>query len=602
MIRSLPLFLVLLSLAADAQEVHYDVSWPNAAAHESEIAATFGGLGTDTLRVVMSRASPGRYAFHEFAKNVYRVRAEDGAGRPLDARRVTPNEWTVGGHDGTVRFAYTLYSNRADGTYAGVDSTHAHYNMPAAFVWARGLETRPVRITFQPIHGWRVATQLVPTGDPFTFTAPDRDYFMDSPTELSAHDLREWEQGGQTYRMALHHLGTDAEAEAYAEMAQAVIAEEAAVFGAYPRFDHGTYTFLADYLPWVNGDGMEHRNSTILTSTGSLTAPERVLGTLAHEHFHAWNMERLRDAALEPFDFEGPNLSATLWFGEGFTSYYDGLVRVRADLMTLDRYAAEMTGNLNAVLLSPSRAYRGPAEMSRMATFVDAASAIDEVSYANTFVSYYTWGELLGFGLDLTLRQRFGTSLDAYMRAMWEGFGEHQNETTPARPYTPADLERVLGEVSGDPAWAAEVFDRYVENGGVPDYAALVEPAGLVLRLARPDAGWMGPLALDPDARVTSSTRPGTPAYEAGLASGDRLLALNGLPVGSGAGLAAGLSAAHPGDEVMLTFEQRGAVKTAAVTLVPDPTLELVTFEAAGWAVTPDVEAFRAAWLGSKAE
>ena len=161
MSRLVLLVLLAAPLAAQPQvgasqpaEVAYDVSWPNAAAHESEIVATFPAPDAAPLHVVMSRASPGRYALHEFAKNVYAVSAEDGAGRPLGVERVTPYEWVVWGHDGTVRFRYTLYANHADGTYAGVDSTHAHYNMPAAFAWARGLEARPIRVTFHPVLSW----------------------------------------------------------------------------------------------------------------------------------------------------------------------------------------------------------------------------------------------------------------------------------------------------------------------------------------------------------------------------------------------------------------------------------------------------------------
>ena len=55
-----------------------------------------------------------------------------------------------------------------------------------------------------------------------------------------------------------------------------------------------------------------------------------LLGTVAHEFFHAWNMERLRARDLEPFDFERANMSDALWFAEGFTSYYDDLFIRRA--------------------------------------------------------------------------------------------------------------------------------------------------------------------------------------------------------------------------------------------------------------------------------
>ena len=41
-----------------------------------------------------------------------------------------------------------------------------------------------------------------------------------------------------------------------------------------------------------------------------------------------------------------------------------------------------------------------------MAPFVDAATAIDRTNFDNTFISYYTWGEAIGLGLDLSLRDR----------------------------------------------------------------------------------------------------------------------------------------------------------------------------------------------------
>ena len=42
----------------------------------------------------------------------------------------------------TVR--YKVYGDLVDGTYLAVDTTHAHINMPAAVMWARGLDDRPV--------------------------------------------------------------------------------------------------------------------------------------------------------------------------------------------------------------------------------------------------------------------------------------------------------------------------------------------------------------------------------------------------------------------------------------------------------------------------
>ena len=64
--------------------------------------------------------------------------------------------------------------------------------LPAALIWARGLENRTARITFDQPAGksWKVATQLHPTDDPATFTAANLQYLMDSPTEFSDFSLR----------------------------------------------------------------------------------------------------------------------------------------------------------------------------------------------------------------------------------------------------------------------------------------------------------------------------------------------------------------------------------------------------------------------------
>ena len=99
---------------------------------------------------------------------------------------------------------------------------------------------------------------------------------------------------------------------------QAIVREARHVFGEYPPFEGNTYTFIADYLPWANGDGMEHRNSTILTSSSSMrTSRLDLLDTIAHEFFHSWNVERIRPQSLEPFNLDDANISGELWLAEG---------------------------------------------------------------------------------------------------------------------------------------------------------------------------------------------------------------------------------------------------------------------------------------------
>jgi len=602
--RLLPLIasIVLLPAAARAQApIVYEISFPNRAHHEAEVVVTFPELEPGALHVFMSRSSPGRYALHEFAKNIYNFRATDAEGHPLKVRRPGLHEWIVAGHGGEAHIAYTLYGDRADGTYTGIDRSHGHLNMPATFVWAQGYEARRMELVVHVPEGsgWKVATQLAPTDDPARFRARDLAYFMDSPTEVSDFELRTWQvpgpHGSQTMRLVIHHGGTPAEVDEYARRIARVVRTEAGIFGELPAFDHGTYTFLACYLPWVAGDGMEHRNSTVLTSQASLaTGMDRLLGTVAHEFFHAWNMERIRSAELEPFDLERTNMSDELWFGEGFTSYYDDLALWRSGLLDDEAFARALGRAVGFVLTAPGSKYFSPVGMSRQAPFVDAVVSVDPTNRANTFISYYTWGSALGLALDLTLRGRpGGVTLDDLMREMWVRHGRIE------RPYTLMDIQGALARVTGDAGFAEDFFRRYVRGRDLPDFRTLLAQDGFVLERAHPGAAWLGGVVLRPvegTLEVAGATLVGSPLHRAGLDRGDRVLALDGRVVASRGVLAAWLKGHRPGDRVRIRYRSRGQERTEVLELEEDPSLRVVPVEAASGRLESAQRSARDAW------
>jgi predicted metalloprotease with PDZ domain len=600
-----------VSLSARQKRVDYEVSFPNAARHEAHVIATFYGIPRGrVLHVRISRSSPGRYAETTFAKNVYDFTATDGQGRALHVTRPDAEGWDVTGHDGTVRVSYTIWGNRTDGTYLGIDRFHAHMNMPAMFIWAREMDLAPIRLSIHAPSAWRVATQLQPTADSTVFTAPNLQYFMDSPTEVGPVEWRSWTTtyAGRpyTWRLAVHHLGSAAQVDTFATMVRRIVAEEVAMWGEPASYDYGSYTFIADYLPWANGDGMEHRNSTILTSPRSLDTPAgrlSRLGSVAHEFFHSWNMERLRSKEIEPFDFNRANMSNGLWFGEGFTSYYGALLLRRAGFYTDSAFLAQLGGEIGGTINSPARHHGSPVDMSRQAVFFDGGSFVDGSNASNIFLSYYTWGMVIATALDLTLRERFNTSLDEYMRALWRDYGQYQSGAfVPERPYTVADLRTELAKVTRDPGFAREFFTRYVEGREVPDFAPLFAPAGFLFSrdsVTRPSLG----ASLDADAKgmmINYSSESGS-AYGAGLSRGDILVSVDGEPAKSAEAVRGIIAKHNIGDVVKLEVLQQGSLPlTVSMTLKGVPTYRLETFESAGLAVTPAIRDFRVRWLGSK--
>lgn len=551
-----------------SQSVSYSISFDNAVHHEAQIKASFSSIPKDTFFVRMSRTSPGRYALHEFAKNVYGVQATDSKGNPLKITRPDPYQWAITGHDGEVHLQYILFANRGDGTYSQIDETNAHLNIPATFMYAPSLADRSIEIDFNIREdlGWKVATQL-PWVSGNTYSAPNLNYFMDSPTQISDHHIREFIVDGQTIRMALLHNGTQEETDIYFEKIKKIVLVEKAIYGELPQFDYGTYTFLATYMPNASGDGMEHRNSTILTSTRSLTSGgmERNIGTVSHEFFHAWNVERIRPTDLKPFDFEQANMSGSLWFAEGFTSYYTNLVLCRAGLISPKKYVEGLSGTFNYVWNSPARHYFNPIEMSYQAPFVDAATSVDPVNRDNTFISYYSYGSVLGLALDLSLRKE-DLNLDDFMKLIWDTYGKTE------KPYTISDLHESLNKYAGK-TFGDTFFNQYIYASEMPNYDDLFNSVGVVLKqnLETPYFGAYISINEDLKGTITRNTKIGSPAYEAGLEKGDVITAINGKPFEEGQSFGTLIKTFKVDQLISVDYERFGQKLNTSVVIKGNP-------------------------------
>ncbi|MGB3465559.1 MAG: PDZ domain-containing protein [Cyclobacteriaceae bacterium] len=587
-------------------QTHYEISFENAVHHEAQITVTFDNLPEEPLLVRMSRTSPGRYAIHDFAKNVYDVKAVNGKGKALKIERQNPQVWHIEKHDGKVKFSYKLFADRADGTYSQIDQSHAHLNMPATFVYAENMTDKPHTVKFNTAKypKWKVATQLREDLGKIYF-APDLQYFMDSPTEISDFYMREFIEtsNGKDYtiRLVVHHEGdSKALLDKYFEWVKKIVKEEKKVFGELPDFDFGKYTFLACYRSNASGDGMEHRNSTILTSSRGLTQGEGrgQIGTVSHEFFHAWNVERIRPASLEPFSFEDANMSGELWFAEGFTSYYTNLILCRAGIITPEQYISRLSNGLNYVWNSPARQYFTPIEMSYQAPFVDAATSVDPTNRRSTFISYYTYGSVLGLALDLKLRNlKKGLNLDDYMKQVWMEYGK------PEKPYTVQDLQEGLAEYAGK-KFATSFFRDYIYNSSQPDYQKLLASVGVDYKPANAGKLTTG-LSLSKrrgdKAGLIVQTYPVTnsPGYEAGLTKNDVIISMNGSAVNSREDVTALLESLEPGSTIAVRYTRFGKERQTKLKPVNDPAMKttLLTDEVV---VDEKILNRRKQWLKSK--
>ena len=570
----------------------YTISFENAVHHEAFVEASFSKLKRDEVTFRMSRTSPGRYALHEFMKNIYDVKVTDSKGNVLEATRPDPYSWRVKEHDGTINVSYRLFANRGDGTYSQIDETHAHLNIPATFIYVPSLKNAGFEVTFKTREdlNWKVATQLNLINDT-TYYAPNLQYFMDSPTEISNFSKRSLDVDGQTINFVLHHNGTEAELNTYFENVKKVVLQEKVVFGELPMFDYGNYTFLACYIPNASGDGMEHRNSTILTNTRSLAngGMQGNIGTVSHEFFHSWNVERIRPDSLEPFNFNEANMSGELWFAEGFTSYYTTLILCRAGIVSRGNYINGITETFNYVWNSPGRTFFNPIEMSYQAPFVDAARSVDPVNRSNTFISYYSYGSMLGLALDLSLREN-GLHLDDYMKLVWETYGKQE------KPYSVKDLHNSLNKYAGDD-FGNHFFNNFIYNSKMPEMKRLLNNVGVLLTQEKTNIAFGASVK---NGIITDNTTMGLSAYNAGLESGDKIIKVNDRLLDGSADFDAVINTFKPNDIINIVYERFGETKKTSVTLLASHAYSLNLFEVNNLTLDKKQKALREAWLRAK--
>ncbi|HMC34644.1 MAG TPA: PDZ domain-containing protein, partial [Myxococcales bacterium] len=380
----------------------------------------------------------------------------------------------------------------------------------------------------------------------------------------------------------------------------------AAVFGGLPLQER--YLFIL-HLNDKGRGGLEHRRSCALLvprfAFVQKSAYEDFLLLAAHEYFHLWNVKRIRPAAVTPYDWTRENYTRLLWAMEGLTSTYEVLALRRAGIVTPQRFLEIWGERLTTLLRTPGR-LRTPLAQASYDAWIKHYRP-DE-STANTTVSYYLKGSVIGFLLDLELRQRSQgrRSLDDLVRLLYE-----RHAKAPGLPEDGVE-KAALELVPGLEGW----FDRALRSTQELEHEQALAGVGITALVraasgaedkggAQQDAkdatpegaprAWFGAQLKEKGGGLeVQSVVDGSPAQQAGIGAGDEIVALDGFRTD----LKQRLGRAAPGQQVRVGLFRMDELLELRVSLgaAPRDTVVLVPDERA----TAQQKELRAAWLGGK--
>ena len=606
--------------------IHCTVSMPQPQTHLFHVEVAVQGFDQASYDFVMPSWTPGSYLIREFARHVQEFQALDAASQqPLPWRKHAKNTWRVAAPAGTsaILLRYKVYAYELTVRTSHLDTSHGYFNGANLFVYLDGQRGHPVTLTVAvPYADWKVATGLPrlpvtlaagngagngshePEHDPLPrhhFQADDYDHLIDCPVECSNHRLLNFEVDGIQHQIALWGHGNE-DPERLRRDTQAIVQAERDLFGGLP-YDY--YLFIL-HLTERGSGGLEHRNSSSnAVPRWSFRKPadyEKVIGLLAHEFFHVWNVKRIVPASFRDFEYRWETYTRLLWVMEGFTTYYTPLLLRRAGLITPERALESYGEQILKLAQTPGRHLQS-AEAASFDAWIKLYRPDENTP--NTSVSYYLKGSLIALLLDLEIRSRtanpgFGTSLPN-QRSLDDVLVTTYRDFTLHGQGIPEDaFQAICEQVAGGSL--QQFFDDYVRGVAELPFEEYFSRAGLSLSY-----GWKGD---DGERRAGLGVRvrqkegralveavfADGPAYHADLSVGDEIAALDGFRV-SEATLDERLADRQPGDRVTLTLFRRDELREVTLALGQRPynRVEIKPRPDA----TPEQRALYEAWLGA---
>jgi predicted metalloprotease with PDZ domain len=541
--------------------ISYTVTFPEAQAHYAEVEMDITGLHQKTLDLKMPVWTPGSYLVREFSKNVESFTAKS-KGKAIEAKKIRKNIWRINSENlSSVKVKYKVYAFELTVRTSFIDAAHAFLSCTGIFVYPDGMLHHPSTVHIVPYKGWTtVSTSLeMVNNDPFTRHAPDYDILYDSPMEVGTQDVISFDVGHTHYEVAMAG-GGNYDREKLKNDLPKIIEREAAIYGENPN-NH--YVFIVHNTS-RGGGGLEHLGSCVLGVSRDNYATEAgyrgFLTLVAHEHFHLWNVKRLRPIALGPFDYDNENYTTDLWIAEGFTAYYQDIIVRRTNLYPVDNYLASLANNFNYITNLPGAKVEPLAEAS-----YDAWIKLyrPNENTANSTISYYNKGALMAWMFDLEIINdtKGKYSLDDVMRYMYNTYYK-----TKKRGYTDAEFKQGLEKFAGRNL--DEFYKKYIYGLDDIDLGKYLGYAGYQVKdeFAGNNDPALGVATVTSNGKIfVTGVARNSAAWVDGINVNDEIVSIDTVKVTD---MNTILNGKKPGDKVSVSVLRDGLPLTLPVTLL----------------------------------
>ena len=318
---------------------------------------------------------PGSYMVREFGRHLSQLDGRQGRSA-VQLRQLDKTSWLAEceGHSALV-LSYVVYAFDTSVRAAFLDAARGFFNGTSLCLRVEGRENEAHAISLARLpRSWSVATAMPSDGEQ-GWVAADYDELVDHPFELGPFWRGAFEAAGVPHEFVVCGAWPAFDGERLLADTRRICETQIAFWHGKrkPKPPFARYVFMLNAIDDGYG-GLEHRASTALIGArrdlprqGQAPNSEgyqTLLGLISHEYFHTWNVKRLKPRELTRIDYTRENYTPLLWFFEGFTSYYDDLLLLRAGLIDAPRYLSLIAKTINGVVATPGRKLQSVAQSS----------------------------------------------------------------------------------------------------------------------------------------------------------------------------------------------------------------------------------------------
>jgi predicted metalloprotease with PDZ domain len=498
--------------------------------HYFQVEMELTDFKENEVTVKMPVWAPGSYLVREFSKNVDLVKAKDEKGQVLVVNKKTKNAWVISkGAAKKVIVSYEVYAFELSVRTSFLDLTHGFVSGSGVFMYVDGHQELAGQLTVVPFKDFaKVSTALPKSAESVaadgvqSFVFKNYDQLVDCPIEIGNQEVFTFKAAGVLHTVAIYGAGNYNVDRLKSDMAK-IVETATGVVGENPNKE---YTFIIHNV--VDGQGgLEHCNSCTLSVNRWTYSDAEYLGFLslvAHEYFHLWNVKRIRPIELGPFNYDEENYTSLLWVMEGFTTYYDELLLVRAGYTDDTDYLQKLQGTVNYVEGSVGARVQ-PVAHASFDAWIKAYRPNENSS--NTTMTYYSRGQMLAALIDVMIVSKYDGKkcLDHFLQQLYNKYYKKLNRGFSEQEFK-TELEELLGEnLDG-------FFAKYVNGTDIAPLSETFAKVGVqVTEIGLPRASFGAGLRQDGGKTIVRSIRAGSAAELAGLSVNDELIGCNGYRI-----------------------------------------------------------------------